>query len=301
LSDSFFHNQVLINILKQSSYFSPLEVNFSNKISFLGLRTGNLFSKRIICYGLPTNDPEELNKLLISVDKHLKNDIYCEFRNLIDQSGLIDILSRNKYKWLDWYNISINTFNINIVWDSINSGKKRQIKKSIENGGEICLANGLEDVQQFYQILSNLYKNKIHKPLPDWPFFKTFYEETKDSDFGKYVLVKYQGKIVAGMMCPITPDKEMYEWYVAGLDQEYKGTGIYPSVLVTWGALKYACEHNIKRFNFMGAGQPDKHYGVRDFKMQFGGELVNSGRYIKVNKPILYWLGKKYFQFRELF
>ena len=101
-------------------------------------------------------------------------------------------------------------------------------------------------------------------------------------------------------MCPITPKQEMYEWYVAGLDQEFKGSGIYPSVLVTWGAIKYACEHNIPKFNFMGAGQPGKAYGVRDFKMQFGGELVNSGRYMKVNKSFLYKLGKLYFRLREI-
>ena len=102
-------------------------------------------------------------------------------------------------------------------------------------------------------------------------------------------------------MCPITPNQEMFEWYIAGLDHDFKGTGIYPSSIATWGAIEYSSRNNIPKFNFMGAGQPEKHYGVRDFKLQFGGQLVNSGRYIKVNKPFLYWLGRKYFKIRMIF
>jgi serine/alanine adding enzyme len=301
LSDSFFHSTTLFNISQKSSYFSPFKVINSNKNQLTGLRTGKFFSKRIIFYGFPTDDPKHLDELLKLADKNAKKYIYVEFRNLTDQSGLLDVLSRNNFKWLDWFNISLNTTEVNNVLDLINDGKKRQIRKSVENEAEICLASSLDDVHQFYKILSRLYKKKIYKPLPDWKFFEAFYNETKNTDHGRYILVKHKGTIVAGMMCPITPNQEMYEWYVAGLDQEYKGTGIYPSVCVTWGALKYACEHNIKRFNFMGAGQPEKHYGVRDFKLQFGGQLVNSGRYIKVNKPFLYWLGRKYFKIRMIF
>jgi hypothetical protein len=42
----------------------------------------------------------------------------------------------------------------------------------------------------------------------------------------------------------------------------------------------------------MGAGKPDIPYGVRDFKMEFGGELVEHGRFLCVRKPLLYWIGE---------
>jgi len=35
-----------------------------------------------------------------------------------------------------------------------------------------------------------------------------------------------------------------------------------------------------------------KSYGVREFKSKFGGEEVRFGRYIKINRPVLYWIGK---------
>jgi len=42
----------------------------------------------------------------------------------------------------------------------------------------------------------------------------------------------------------------------------------------------------------MGAGKPDEDYGVREFKSKFGGELVNYGRFIRINNPFYYKLGE---------
>jgi lipid II:glycine glycyltransferase (peptidoglycan interpeptide bridge formation enzyme) len=42
----------------------------------------------------------------------------------------------------------------------------------------------------------------------------------------------------------------------------------------------------------MGAGKPDELYGVRDFKMEFGGEQVEYGRFLYVRKSMLYAIGK---------
>ena len=41
----------------------------------------------------------------------------------------------------------------------------------------------------------------------------------------------------------------------------------------------------LRNLIFGGAGKPDKPYGVRDYKLKFGGQLVNWGRFEKVHKP----------------
>ena len=92
------------------------------------------------------------------------------------------------------------------------------------------------------------------------------------------------------MMCPVFADKAIYEWYVCGLDEEYKEQ--YPSVMATYAAIEYAKQNGIPMFDFMGAGVPDQPYGVRDFKMEFGGEVVEYGRYLYIRKPLLYKIGK---------
>ena len=107
---------------------------------------------------------------------------------------------------------------------------------------------------------------------------------------GKYLLVKHQGNVIGGMMCPILDGKAIYEWYVCGMDEKYREQ--YPSVMATYAAIEYAKRNNLPLFDFMGAGEPDIPYGVRDFKMEFGGELVEHGRFLCIRKPILYEIGK---------
>ena len=91
-------------------------------------------------------------------------------------------------------------------------------------------------------------------------------------------------------MCPILNDRTIYEWFVCGMDEQYKNQ--YPSVMATYAAIEYAKENGIARFDFMGAGKPNEAYGVRDFKARFGGEQLEHGRFLCVRKPLLYEIGK---------
>lgn len=91
-------------------------------------------------------------------------------------------------------------------------------------------------------------------------------------------------------MCPILFDKAIYEFYICGLDYEFRDQN--PSILATWAAIDYAKENNLKYFDFMGAGSPEEEYGVRDFKSRFGGEEVEHGRFIYILNKSKYKLGK---------
>ena len=126
----------------------------------------------------------------------------------------------------------------------------------------------------------------MRTPLWSEEFFLQFYR----NEVGKYLLVKFNGKVIGGMMCPVFNNKAIYEWYVCGLDEEYRE--LYPSVMATYAAIEYAKKHTIEMFDFMGAGKPDIPYGVRDFKMEFGGEQVEHGRYLYICKPWLFKMGK---------
>jgi lipid II:glycine glycyltransferase (peptidoglycan interpeptide bridge formation enzyme) len=162
----------------------------------------------------------------------------------------------------------------------------RQVKKAVKNGVEISEAQSEQEIRDWYHILSQLYREKVHTPLFTEEFFLEFYR----NGWGKYLMVKLEGKVIGGMMCPILKSKAIYEWYVCGLDEEYRDQ--YPSVMATYAAIEYAKTNALPLFDFMGAGKPDIPYGVRDFKMEFGGELLEHGRFLCVRKPLLYWIGK---------
>jgi lipid II:glycine glycyltransferase (peptidoglycan interpeptide bridge formation enzyme) len=82
----------------------------------------------------------------------------------------------------------------------------------------------------------------------------------------------------------------VYEWYACGFDN--CRDDIRPLSVAIWGEMQYAAENGYPLFDFMGAGTPDKPYGVRDFKAEYGGELVEHGRFLCVRKPLLYQIGK---------
>jgi len=167
----------------------------------------------------------------------------------------------------------------------MSSSRLRQVKKAIKNGVIWKEAESLDDINEFYNILRNLYETKVKKPLYAREFFTEFYKQK----LGKYLLVYFEGKVIGGIMCPVTPGKTVFEYYVCGMDTEYKNQ--YPSVMATWAAMEYANQNNIPLFDFMGAGSPDKDYGVREFKSRFGGEQVEHGRFLNILNPLLYKIG----------
>lgn len=249
-------------------------------------------TKRAIIFGGPllsqkAGTADALLEVLNEVENDLKSKaIYIETRNLVDFSVYRNIFEKAGWQYKPHLNFHVDCTDEAIMRKNMSKSKMRQIKKSLKTGAEIIVADNLEHIKSFYEILDNLYKTKVKTPLPDFSFFKRFFE----SGIGKYLLIRYESKIIGGIMCPILKDKVIYEWYVCGIDGEIND--IYPSILATWAAMDYANKNNIPRFDFMGAGSPDKDYGVREFKSKFGGEQVEHGRFFKVFNPLLYNVGK---------
>ena len=81
----------------------------------------------------------------------------------------------------------------------------------------------------------------------------------------------------------------IYGWYAGSKQQFYN---LYPNDILIWETLRWSCQKGYKIFDYGGAGNPNKPYGVRLFKSQLGGELVDYGRYTSIHSPLLYKIGK---------
>lgn len=248
------------------------------------------FSRRAIIYGGPLVDhsyPEALELLTDTLTQILRNRvIYIETRNLSDYSDLKEVYRGQSWKYLPHYNFNLRTYDHLLMTKAVSESRMRQIKKAIRSGVTWRQAESLNEVECFYRILAGLYRSKVRKPLMPWDFFSGAFEK----EFGIYLLVLFNNNIIGGIMCPVLEKKALYEFYVCGLDKEYKDQ--YPSVMATWAAMEYAGKNNIPVFDFMGAGNSEAEYGVRDFKARFGGDLVEFGRFQKIYRPLLYCLGK---------
>lgn len=246
------------------------------------------FSRRGIIYGGPLFGSSESAVYLIDfLNKYYKNKlIYLETRNFFDYSLFNQEFENAGWGYNSWLNFQLIIDTEDQVKKNMSSSRWRQIKKAKKAGAYWQEAKSIHEVESFYNILLDLYKNKIKKPLPPFEFFQKFYSEKA----GKYFLVFFEEKVIGGIMCPVLQKKAIYEFYVCGLDREYKDH--YPSIMATWAAIEYALNNNIKIFDFMGAGSPDEAYGVREFKARFGGNEVEHGRFIKILNPFMYNLGK---------
>lgn len=253
---------------------------------------GPLTSRSIIWGGPLITDIKDAHSLLNAYNEFTKSKaIYSQIRNLFDCSSLKPAFEANGFNYIEHLNFKVPTlgFSTEQLLLQMSKSKSRQIKKGLLTT-EIIVATDQKEVDDFYFLLQKMYKERVHKPLPPKAFFDEFFRTTCKDGFGKYLLIKSGDKIIGGIMAPLLPGKAIYEWYIAGLDKEYKDQ--YPSILATWAAIEYGAKNNLNNFDFLGAGKPDQDYGVREFKSKFGGELVSYGRFEKVFNPLLMRIGE---------
>jgi len=252
------------------------------------------FSRRLIVWGGPVvanSAEEEGRQTAQDLLKALKNRafgkaIYIEFRNYFDTAALRPAFESRGFTFRDHLNFLVRLDDEASVQKRMGSNRKRQIRISLEAGAEIREPENEGEVRQLYDILDNLYREKVKKPLPGFGLFRQFWA----SPNGKAFVVVYNGKVMGGAAGPVYRNKIIYQWYVCGDNSSVKG--LHSSVLATWAQMEYGLKNGYRLFDFMGAGRPDEAYGVREFKARFGGDEVSYGRYELILNPVLYQVGK---------
>ena len=258
-----------------------------------GGRLKQFFSRRAIVIGGPlfASDitDEEVKTLLTALQMRLKRKaIYIETRNLNDYNRWRMAFEKSGFSYEPHYDVIVDTSIIEEVNGRLDRNRKRNIKKAVENGIVIDKNPSDADVNAFYSLLSELYQTKVKTPL--YPF--EFFEKLRELPSSFFCIAKDpEGKVVGGLVCVTQTGKAVYAWYACGDDMLYKK--LSPSVMSNYAGICHAAENGFAKFDFMGAGKPDDGgYGVRDFKLKFGGELLELGRYIHVCNPLLYGLGR---------
>ena len=229
---------------------------------------------------------DEVAALLQAIRRLGDKAIYVETRNFNDYSRWKSVFEANGFAYQPHLNFHIDTTSVETAQANIGKHRWKYIRLSIRDGATMVENPTIEQVRECYELLKELYTTRVKTPLFSWEFFEKLYHQPNT----KYLLVEFEGKILGGTVCVCLPDKAMYEWFVCGNDHYRKG--IRPSSVATWYGMQYAANHGYPLFDLMGAGKPDEPYGVRDFKAEFGGELVEHGRFLCVRKLLLYWIGK---------
>lgn len=248
------------------------------------------FTRRAIVNGGPlTADDicDEATKQLLHycTETLRRKAIYIETRNLNDYSPLRHLFETQHFLYRPHYNYLLPlTEDPQIRY---HRSLRRNLRTAEQYRAEICHNATEEEVRQFFNVLQELYHTRVHTPLLPQNFFIACLH----SPLFHYTLIKNNAnQVIGGTLIAITHPKTAHLWYAA--DSRETDKHFYPSAVVHDATLRYCQEQGLTSFDFMGAGRPDDGgYGVRDFKAQFGGTLVENGRFLRILHPLLYRIG----------
>jgi serine/alanine adding enzyme len=250
------------------------------------------FSRRAIIYGGPVlsddNQADVLAILLENINNELKDKvIYVEIRNFGDYSGYSPVFTQMGWKYVPWLNVrkTLNFQNLNELISSFKYNRRREILLTLKAGFTYRESESEQEAKVVYGILKNLYKNRTGLPLPPFRYFTDFMK----TGLMKLFIVMDKDVIAGGSFCVIMEKKSVFTFYYCGL-RNYKPKS-YPTHLAVLAAMEYGLMNGLKYLDFMGAGTPGTEYGVRNYKMEFGGDLIEEGRYLKIENKFLYPLG----------
>lgn len=257
-----------------------------------GRGISGFFSRRGIIYGGPLlslDNPTANNLLLNELYSNFKREaIYFETRDFFDYHDFSGFFKKNGWEYSSYLNVKLGLQNKSReeILSAMKYNRKREIRISLESGATYKACEKLEELKEVYKLLHNLYKEVVKLPLPPFVFFFN----AMNSSICKIFIVEHNNTIIGGSVCFFLPGKEIYTMYYCG-DRNYHKK-IYPTHLSILAAIEFALTQKIRTLDFMGAGKKEIDYGVRQYKLEFGGDLVEHGRFSKISQPFLYCLGK---------
>jgi serine/alanine adding enzyme len=255
-----------------------------------GIPFSGKLTSRVIIWGGPlagNADAGIMSGLLKAYGRWLgRKSIYTEIRNYRSTGHLDKVFREEGFHYVRHLNILIDlTRTEEELWGMVHSKRRNEIRRAVKEGTEVRHLNSREVMLECYGILRQVYHRARH-PLPPPDYFTALYDKLSPLSHLEMFTAHFEGKLI-GCMLTLAYKNVLYDLF-AGSYREYYSK--YPNDLITWEAIKWAKNNGFEVFDFGGAGRPDVPYGVRNYKMKFGGSLFEFGRYRKIHSPFTFWL-----------
>jgi len=269
---------------KNDEILAVLQVAVIKEISgFLGT-----ISARSIIQGGPLFIENEssikaLKVLMEHYDKIAqKKSLYTQIRTMRDTSNISDFLNSMGYEYEAHLNFLMDlTLPTDVLWRQLFKSRRNGINRAKRRGVIIEEVTDISLIPIVYNHLRETYKN-AKLPLADISLFQHVFNVLTQKNMAKIFLAKHEDKYIGAIVVLIYKGV-IYDWY-AGASLGY--LQLCPNDILPWHVMEWGSNNGYHTFDFGGAGNPNEEYGVREFKRQFGGELVNFGRYKKAHSSI---------------
>jgi len=267
-------------------------------IGFLQSVSPGLFAKlttRSVILQSPLYTEEaDLRLLLEHYKEAIKwQAIYTEIRNHVIDENYTSLCKLLGFQWEGHYNIVKQLPETDeLLWKEIGRKRKDGINKAKRYGFIIDKTINPRSIEIFYGLLKTNYKS-LGLPIPDKDFFDICLSDIESSYCRLFNLVE-DGSIRISLLAFAYKSK-LHALYI-GIDKDYTFLNKRPVDFFYYEIMKWCLANNISNFDWMGAGKPGEEYGVRDFKLQYGGNLEDYGRFKIIHMPIIETLARHGFR-----
>lgn len=237
------------------------------------------------------NKPEIVEALMQEYRRLLPSKtIYSEIRPIYPMNELMNerVTELKRWKRVGHYNLVMRLEKTEEeLFEQMHKERRRNVNQAIKAGLTFKELTTADEIQQMVALIEKTYRRK-HVPIGYLNMFDKVQGILRDYAhfFGCYTA---EGQMIAGQV-RLCYGTLVYAWF-AGSDEDY--FKFRPNDFTMWNVIRWAREKGYKEFDFGGGGEPGKAYGVRDYKLKYGCEMFDYGRYILAHRPVTYWLAAK--------
>ena len=299
---NIFQTPQMIRVYAKTDNYTPISLFAKRDSKIVGILCTVLqkeskgfvgyFSSRCIIWGGPlieNNCKETLNLILSELINQLKNKaIFIQFRNIFDQAEYKLEYSKHGFKYEKHLDIHIDiSKSYELLKNKIHKSRIRNLNKSLRKGIYIQQLLSIEEIKEGYCLVNQTY-NRIKSLPPHFTLFKAIHEVLQANQMADFYGVYLENQLI-GVRLVLIYKGVIYDYYAGSNHDE---SNKYPNDVLILNIIEKGCtDEKLNLFIFGGAGKPGITYGVREHKLQFGGYLVEYGRFTRVNNLFMYKIG----------
>lgn len=163
-----------------------------------------------------------------------------------------------------------------VLWGNLNKKTRNGVRQAKNRNVEIVEASSKSEINELYAILCRDLYARTNIQRNPYSYFKALWDILVPSGKAKFLLAKYDGKLIGSLILLYHKDTVMYE-HNASL-REYARLRV--NNLLTWTAIEESIEHGFKLFD-MGGMPHDEKDGIYRYKNGWGGNIKKLGWYRK--------------------
>ncbi len=260
---------------------STIAQRFDKRAIFSGI--GNIMGMPVI----EGNDTEALHALLDAAKGIKPRRLFLQMAPVYNPGGIKQFLLDYGFEFRPHLVLQLNlNRSEEEITASFTKEKRKNIRKAERLGLEFKELEQPNKWKVFEDIVKATYA-RLQIPCPDIDLYKALEEQMPGAVklFGVYTA----DKVLTSARLVLCHQKLAY---CALMGYHSKYNSMHINELSYYGTILWAKRNGYSLLDMGGGGNPEKPYGVRDFKMGFSPEALNYGHYVLPLRPTLMKIAK---------